>query len=130
MKQVFFEGKVYDVGFRENNTTRSLAYVWGPGDDRNPSEEFAELAESVGAESVYTLRGEYPELDKAFDKMNREIVAEKRKVLRAVLKALGEEDVKDSFSRKAGCKCGCSPGFILKGYQKGMLMYVEEQRTD
>lgn len=67
-----------------------------------------------GVDHPYTRRGEFPNIDKAFDRMNREIVTHKRRVLVAFLTQLGLDpaafDLK--FSRKAGCRCGCSPGFI------------------
>jgi hypothetical protein len=121
-KHVTFDvgGKTYEAELRgkdwsERRYAKAKGFCWGPGDDREPSKEFRFLAEHIGAPSVYTSRGDFPALDKAFDKMNREIVAAKREVFEAALKALGFEFAKGQvkFSRKAGCSCGCSPGFIL-----------------
>jgi hypothetical protein len=41
----------------------------------------------------------------------------KRQVLNQALTAAGfdPEKIKVSWSQKAGCSCGCSPGFILNG---------------
>jgi len=38
-----------------------------------------------------------------------------REIAQTTLCALGFEDVKASWSQKAGCSCGCSPGFVLRG---------------
>ncbi len=93
---------------------KTRAYVWDAGERRNPTKEFKALADYIGAPSVYTVKGEWPALDKAFNKMNREIVAAKREVLVAALAALEITDLgKASFSKNAGCQCGCSPGFIF-----------------
>lgn len=96
---------------------RARAFVFGPGDDVDAQEILAPLAKLVGASSIHTKRGDYPALDKAWDIVNGEIVARKRKVLDAALRAFhasaGERGAR--FSRRAGCSCGCSPGFILDG---------------
>lgn len=117
---VQFGDVTYEAELRRRNDWRARprktrAYVFGPGDDRNPSKEFRFLAEHIGAPSVYTRRGEWPALDKAFDVMNREIVAAKREVLDAVLEKMDLGVEKIQFSKKAGCSCGCSPGFIIDG---------------
>jgi hypothetical protein len=64
-------------------------------------------------ESPYTQRGDYPRIDKAWDAMNREIVRHKTRVMKDFLRQLGLDpaDLTIAFSRKAGCSCGCSPGF-------------------
>jgi hypothetical protein len=62
------------------------------------------------------------------DSTPEEIAAEKawlswrRRALKAakaqvteLLAALGETKAKATFSYKAGCTCGCSPGFVIKG---------------
>jgi hypothetical protein len=65
-----------------------------------------------------TIRGEFPEVDKAYDRFNRAKV----RIMKAHLAAAMEADllpsgdrVKPRFSKKAGCSCPCSPGFILDG---------------
>ena len=117
-------GVKYEIEFRslptfttrgERRRDKGRAYVWG-GDD--VSEDNLEVvAKEVGAPHIYTSRGDYPELDRAWDKFNREIIRNKAAILRAGVMALGlQSDVADKakFSRKAGCACGCSPGFILQ----------------
>jgi hypothetical protein len=121
-------GQKFKAELRDSNERRekkSRAYVWGPGDERSPSKEFQALADHIGAPSVYTEKGAYPPLDKAFKKMNAEIVAAKRDALDAALVALGAENIGPvKFSRKAGCSCGCSPGFIFQE-SWGKAIYVE-----
>ena len=53
-------------------------------------------------------RGEDGVLDSAWDAYNKLEVAIRRQVLEQVFEG------KWTFSRKAGCHCGCSPGFIRK----------------
>lgn len=65
-------------------------------------------------------RGEDPANDKAYDEYNRAYLKAARVEVRAVLDALVaggllREVPKFSFSRKAGCSCPCSPGFIIDG---------------
>ncbi len=38
----------------------------------------------------------------------------RKEVIPEVLKRMGCPDAKVSWSQKAGCSCGCSPGFIVK----------------
>ena len=76
------------------------------------------------AEPPMTLRGDYPEIDRAWDKYNREVVKNKRAlVAKADLEML--RDVKIRFSRKAGCSCSCSPGFIAEH-----PVYFDGRRVD
>jgi len=60
---------------------------------------------------IHTRRGEYPEVDKAWDRHNRALVKVWREWTTAALEQVFGEG-KVHFSRKAGCACGCSPGFI------------------
>lgn len=70
-------------------------------------------------------RGEDPTVDKAWDAYNRaEVKAMRVKVLNW-LDAAGYERVKVRFSRKAGCGCGCSPGFIADRQLRPGLGYGE-----
>lgn len=54
-----------------------------------------------------------------------------RKVTAAIAPAIKEHlngDYKVTYSRKAGCKCGCSPGFIVTrhgSYTQPILVYKE-----
>lgn len=44
---------------------------------------------------------------------NRPVDAYRKVLLDEVLPALGIENAKVGWRRKAGCSCGCSPGFVL-----------------
>lgn len=61
-----------------------------------------------------TMRGEDVEVDKAYDRYNRAQV----RIWKAHLVAAMEQGVVPNvegirFSKKAGCSCPCSPGFIV-----------------
>jgi hypothetical protein len=111
----------------ENYRAKSRAYVFGPGDgdDINSQVILGPMATLVGAPSIYTKRGEFPTLDKAWDALNAEIVARKRVVLNA---ALGEKALGALYSRTAGCRCGCSPGFILAS-RNGQDYFISEVKV-
>ncbi|MCA1800259.1 MAG: hypothetical protein LC650_03105 [Actinobacteria bacterium] len=58
---------------------------------------------------------------------HRQAVARmKRAVIPKVLEQLGvtSEHVKAGFSQKAGCACGCSPGFVLDAHW-GQEVFVD-----
>lgn len=62
-------------------------------------------------------RGVDPENDKAYDRYNRSLVRIQKAHLIAAMEAgliPGDERMTARFSRKAGCSCSCSPGFILE----------------
>jgi hypothetical protein len=112
-----------------NNKMR--AYVWGPGDELDET-NLERVAKQVGAPNIYTKRGDYPLLDKAWDAHNKMIVAAKRSALEVVLNAIkaDTDKLKIKFSRKAGCSCGCSPGFIIEGEApRGTDMFIERKKV-
>lgn len=56
--------------------------------------------------------------------INKVMVRRFREALPEILKQAGIPEAKASWSWKAGCSCGCSPGFILdKGY--GMDIFAD-----
>lgn len=70
-----------------------------------------------------SVRGDGSDEDRAWRAFNRaETAAMRLKLSRvtAVLEAAGgmPADAAWHFSRKAGCSCGCSPGFVLDGQVK------------
>lgn len=72
----------------------------------------------LGERPEVTRRGDFPEVDKAWDRYNKQHVRIVRDAIVAVLNEMVgyRYDVKAAdvrFSRKAGCTCNCSPGFIL-----------------
>lgn len=52
----------------------------------------------------------------------------RKEVIPQVLEQLGyPKDAKVRFSQKAGCRCGCSPGWIMEGYyNKELFAHVCE----
>lgn len=75
-------------------------------------------AQALG-QGRHTIRGAYPTVDKAWDAFNDALLNSYRQDIRSVLKdVVGDAEVKFNFSRKAGCACGCSPGFKLRGFPR------------
>lgn len=68
---------------------------------------------------AYTVRGEDLENDKRWDVYNRTEIKVMREKIELAFKEAGIEG-KLSFSRKAGCSCGCSAGFILDHMEQGL----------
>lgn len=60
-----------------------------------------------------TTRGVDAEIDKIYDKLNRAIKTESRFVARQIVALLTGVDINCSYSKTAGCACGCSPGVIV-----------------
>lgn len=96
--------KVTITTTREVNRTgrskmgRSLIYVKSPLDD---------LADKFACNyGVYGL----PFKSKTWDKVCRQVT----KIHVVELKKLFPEALEIKFSRTAGCRCGCSPGYIMK----------------
>lgn len=65
------------------------------------------------------------------NRRNRPYVRWKKEVLPEVLAKYNLSTSKISWSRKAGCRCGCSPGFIVKD-ARGFDIHVEvsDDQTD
>lgn len=82
------------------------------------SEEYAgDLTQEdiVGEQPDITIRGEDPESDKAWDAYNRwEKKVAKEALVGVLSKAVGRKVLPNEvkYSRKAGCSCPCSPGFV------------------
>lgn len=75
-----------------------------------------EVRERFGLERpAYSIRGEDTESDKAWRKYNRAEIAIMRERAEDLLRRNKFSLTGLRFSRKAGCGCGCSPGFVL-GY--------------
>ncbi len=74
-------------------------------------------------ERRWSKRDLFPEVDRLYDALNREIARLKRTIALVIVTRLvntqhieplsGKAKVRGTFSRKAGCSCGCSPGVIL-----------------
>ena len=79
--------------------------------------DFTAAYEADRADGGPKPRGERPEVDKMFDRLNRQVIANKRDVVSEAVASLPElatllDGIKLHFSRTAGCACGCSPAFV------------------
>ena len=75
----------------------------------------------LGSRPEYSRKGENPELDKAWGKYNKvEVNIQKQLIDHAVSHGMIEEDLAKElkWSRKAGCSCGCSPGWTTRDYRR------------
>lgn len=66
-----------------------------------------------------SIKGDNKQLDLEWKRYNREEVRLQRELIEEALAAdpeLAARLGKLVFSRKAGCSCSCSPGFIAEGY--------------
>lgn len=79
---------------------RARAYIW------YPTEAFC------GEHPPYSMKGDDPANDKAWRQFNRKEVA----AMRNIMDVVGLDVPEWRFSRKAGCSCPCSPGFIRKSW--------------
>jgi len=97
----------------DEKAKRTRLYVSGEEDV-----DFSAAYEADRADGGPQPRGQRPEVDKMFDALNRQVVRNQKKVALEAIAAIeplaelvGKQ--KMTFSRKAGCSCGCSPAFIL-----------------
>jgi hypothetical protein len=82
--------------------------------------------ELFGVVPEYTTRGEDVANDKAWDSYNRNWTKVSKAAAFAALEKVGVEFKKASFSRRAGCSCPCSPGWIV-GETTNMNLWVTIQ---
>lgn len=54
--------------------------------------------------------------DEAWKAFRKEQIRNMRRYVPGILAELGIENARVRFSQKAGCGCGCSPGFIVDGF--------------
>lgn len=69
----------------------------------------------------YTRKGEFPEIDKEWKAYNKaELQIEKKIIAKAVQDGLLDAKLAQElkWSRKAGCSCGCSPGWKSRDYRR------------
>lgn len=92
----------YRIRRNTERYSKARAYVW------YPTEQFC------GEAPPFSMKGEDPANDKAWRAYNKREVA----VMRDILALLGVDTTEWSFSRKAGCGCGCSPGFRRKNHNE------------
>ena len=80
---------------------------------------------------LWTQRKDYPLVDRAWDRHNRALVAGQKFVLEAVAHVIGTSDA--TYSRKAGCSCGCSAGWVannLRGQSWSCTVTTIEEGTN
>ena len=66
---------------------------------------------------IYVFRSKESILDNLVNRWNTPYKMYKTEVLPQVFAQLNmPSDVKVAWSQRAGCSCGCSPGFIIKSY--------------
>lgn len=115
-----FRTQVGDVAIAiiaEENWRRPASKTRVYIDGEEPATESLELAERLSREAGSLMRGVSLEADKAWDKHNRQVVKNKKARLAELIETIPLAHdllagVKLNFSRKAGCSCGCSAGFI------------------
>lgn len=135
-KTFVLDGRKYEIELRypesdrrRSTSNRSIAFVWEEIVDQIDDSMLQKAADVAGAETIYTKMGDFPLVDEAFKIHNAVIIAVKHRLLfRALLECVGAETMKGvtlTFSRKAGCKCGCSPGFIVRGLPLSLEIFVQ-----
>lgn len=72
---------------------------------------------------IYIFPANENVFDNLLNRYSRPSKAYKAEVLPAVFARIGEHKV--SWSQKAGCNCGCSPGFIVTDGLKGFNVFVD-----
>jgi hypothetical protein len=136
-------GREWEVTIVDANSPYSKPrYNWKKGGYIQPltrvfvstSEEFDDFATAahphpmpdmfplLALESVYTSRGDYPEVDKAWDQFNRAFVKGQSLALSAIAHLTGVDEFR--FDKRAGCTCPCSPGFIAKSGKRSRGTYI------
>lgn len=130
------KGKEFTVSFKKVGNPRVNArfHVWLTDELENlfveKGEPKTEHFPHLNIDSVYTVRGEYPEVDKAWDQFNRQLIKAKREVIHALDSAveLNIGDRKIAWRWNAGCACGCSPGFLVRDYP--FDVYITVKKSD
>jgi hypothetical protein len=101
-----------------NESRRARVYVTIPWDPEDVQ------VNGITERPPYSVKGTNPANDNLWKRYNQ---AEVRLMREAVDKAMELDLIpRDSysFSRKAGCSCGCSPGMIYKHLSNGMEYWV------
>lgn len=119
----------------DRKRSHGRAHVSNWSDSLSATQVLTPFANALGLTAPYSQRGDYPALDKAWDAFNSIIVDSKTADLKTALQTVAEQvlmfkDAQLQFSRKAGCSCGCSPGFILKGVPGDVTIWVDVVRDE
>jgi hypothetical protein len=85
-----------------------------------PLKGVADFPQYPDLEYMNTSRGDYPDVDKEFDRFNGQRVAAERMLLKWLMPLIDAELSKARFdwSNYAGCSCPCSPGFIVSNVRR------------
>lgn len=99
------------------NIKVNITTGWAQEDRRKARISVSGEAEVDTSTLPHTIRGEQPDIDKAWDRANRQIVKNQRALLEDAIRTTPElarvlGGMHLYFGRKAGCSCGCSPAFI------------------
>lgn len=97
--------------YNREDSRKARVYVSG--------EEDVDFTEAYAMQRAngYANKGTNPEEDKLFAKLNRQVVKNQKAVIEEARVAIPElaemlEGKSLTFSRTAGCGCGCSSGFV------------------
>lgn len=99
-------------------SSKSRAYVSGVLAALHDA-RLRELEEQEAAlgDKRFSERGEFPDVDRLYDRLNRRVATVYREITLDALRRLECGDITGNFSRRAGCSCPCSPGVVLShGY--------------
>jgi hypothetical protein len=104
----------------DDKERKTRVYVYGE-DDVDFTEANAAEKAALDRDGHWPRRGDYPDTDKMFDRLNRQVVKNKKNLIAEVGEHIEHvagllDGRKLNFSRKAGCSCPCSPGFITDTY--------------
>ena len=133
--EVIIGDEVFTVKIKRTRKvqTKGRAYVWGSDVVAEAAmapiqKDIDKLAAELGLIHPHTQIGMYPDMDKLWKALNKEIVKGQRLVLDVVLWDLGLQQTA-RWSIRAGCSCPCSPGFIL-GNLRGMDIFIERVKDE
>lgn len=103
------------ISERDRRRSNGVAYLWGvPG----PAETHGMV------QPPHSIKGDDAANDAAWRKFNAQEIANQRAFLMRALDLAGFKPTRVVWSRKAGCGCGCSPGFILRGFDLDISITV------
>lgn len=110
------------VRYADKPGCKSRVYVEGFGDEVPTDAILEPMARHLGLPTIYTARGDHKAMDALWDAVNARVVEEKRQALASLM-----PNLEARFSRKAGCACGCSPGFIAENV-KGFDIWITKKK--
>lgn len=101
------------------------AYVYASDDVEflfvEPLKSHTDFPQYPNLESMHTSRGDYPDVDKEFDRYHGSVIAMERMFLKWLAPLVDSElsKARFDFSNYAGCgMCPCSPGFVVSNVRR------------